>query len=232
MRTNYSTKKVIFVATLAAISVVFGLFEIPLGLPWLKLDVSEIALLVAAVVVGYKGAFTLIIVRGILRQGLQGDLFIPHEMVGELIAVMASLIILGSYYLISKMIKTHKAPLLLESIVDPKPVSKKEFFSVVIGVTTTLTVVLITLNIFVLTPIYLSSFDASTSMFGFSQFHFTAFTMMKDPSMNNIFGVDLSNWNLYIAYIITNYGLLNVSKGLITTMLFLPIKSRLEKVEL
>ena len=232
MRTNYSTKKVIFVATLAAISVVFGLFEIPLGLPWLKLDVSEIAILVAAIVVGYKGAFSLILIRGILRQGLQGDLFIPHEMIGELIAVMASLIILGSYYVITKWIKTYKAPLLLESVVDPKPVSKKEFLSVVVGVTATLTVLLIILNIFILTPIYLSAFDALMGFFGFQQFHFTIFTLVKDPGMKNIFGIDLSSWKLYVTYILTNYGLLNLSKGLLTTMLFLPIKSRLEKVEL
>ncbi|PKK86826.1 MAG: hypothetical protein CVV63_03465, partial [Tenericutes bacterium HGW-Tenericutes-8] len=99
-------------------------------------------------------------------------------------------------------------------------------------VTTTLTIVLVTLNIFVLTPIYLSTYDAVFSFFGFEQFHFTVFSLLEDPGMSNIFGVDLSNWGLYLTYIITNYTLLNVSKGLLTTLLFLPIKSRLEKVEL
>lgn len=232
MRTNYSTKRLIFVATLAAISVVFGLFEIPLGLPWLKLDVSEIAILVAAVVVGYKGAFSLVLVRGIFRQAIQGDLFMPTELVGELIAILASAIILGSYFMISKLIQTHKKPLLLEAVVDPKPLSLKETLFVSIGVTLALTIVLVGLNILVLTPIYLSTYDAVFSFFGFNQFHLTVFTLLEDPGMANIFGVDLSNWGLYLTYIITNYTLLNVSKGLLTTLLFLPIKSRLEKVEL
>lgn len=232
MRTNYSTKRLLFVATLAAISVVFGLFEIPLGLPWLKLDVSEIAILVAAIVIGYKGAFSLVLVRGIFRQTIQGDLFLPTELVGELIAIIASCIILGAYFLISKMIKTHKQPLLLEAVVDPKDVSIKEFLWISIGVTLSLTVALVTLNIFILTPIYLSTYDAVFNIFGFEHFHFSVFTLLSDPGMSSIFGMDLSNWGLYLAYIITNYTILNVTKGILTTMLFLPIKSRLQKVEL
>ena len=232
MKSNYTTKRLIFVATLAAISVVFGLIEIPLGLPWLKLDISELAILITAIVVGYKGAFTLVFVRGILRQFFQGHLFMPEELVGELIAVLASTVILGSYFVISKILKTHKRPLLLEAVVEPKDVSLKELLSVTIGVTASLTIILVVLNIFFLTPIYLSTFDAVYGFFGFTQFHVTVFTLLDDPGMASIFGIDLSNWTLYLTYIISNYTLLNVSKGLITTLLFLPIKSRLQKVEL
>jgi len=232
MRTNYSIKKLIFIASLAAISVVFGLIEIPLGLPWLKLDVSELAILVAAVVIGYKGAFGLVFVRGIFRQAFQGQLFMPTELVGEAIAMIASTVLLLTYYGLSKAIKTYRKPLILEAVVDPQMVSFKEVIVIVAGLTVTLTVVMITLNIFILTPIYLSTYDALFGFFGFSSFHITVFTLLNDPGMANIFGVDLSNWNLYVTYIVANYTLLNVAKGLITSMLFLPIKSTLEKVEL
>lgn len=232
MRTNYSIKKLIFIASLAAISVVFGLIEIPLGLPWLKLDVSELAILVAAVVIGYKGAFGLVLIRGIFRQAFQGQLFMPTELVGEAIAMIASTVLLLTYYGLSKAIKTYRKPLILEAVVDPKMVTLKEVIVIVAGLTVSLTVVMITLNIFILTPIYLSTYDALFQFFGFETFHFTAFTLLNDPGMADVFGADLSNWNLYVTYIVANYTLLNVAKGLITSMLFLPIKSTLEKVEL
>jgi riboflavin transporter len=117
-------------------------------------------------------------------------------------------------------------------VVDPHMVTLKEVIVIVVGLTVSLTVIMITLNIFILTPIYLSAYDALFGFFGFSSFHITAFTLLNDPGMANIFGVDLSNWNLYVTYIVANYTLLNVAKGLITSMLFLPIKSTLEKVEL
>jgi riboflavin transporter FmnP len=232
MRTNYSIKKLIFIASLAAISVVFGLIEIPLGLPWLKLDVSELAILVAAVVIGYKGAFSLVLIRGIFRQAFQGQLFMPTELVGEAIAMIASTVLLLTYYGLSKAIKTYRKPLILEAVVDPKVIKPKEVIVIIAGLTLSLTVIMITLNIFILTPIYLSTYDVVFGFFGFSSFHITVFTLLNDPGMANIFGVDLSNWNLYVTYIIANYTLLNVAKGLITSMLFLPIKSTLEKVEL
>ncbi len=232
MRTNYSTKKLIFIASLAAISVVFGLIEIPLGLPWLKLDVSEVAIMVAAVVVGYKGAFLLVIVRGFFRQALQGQLGMPTELVGEAIAMIASTVLLLTYYGLSKAIKTYRKPLILEAVVEPKALSTKEIVVIVGGLTLSLTVVLIGLNILILTPIYLSTYDAMFGFFNFNQFHLTVFTLLNDPGMANIFGVDLSNWNLYVTYIVANYALLNLAKGLITSMVFLPIKSTLEKVEL
>ena len=232
MRTNYSTKKLIFIASLAAISVVFGLIEIPLGLPWLKLDVSEVAIMVAAVVVGYKGAFLLVFIRGLFRQTLQGQLGMPTELVGEAIAMIASTVLLLTYYGLSKAIKTYRKPLILEAVVEPKALSTKEIVVIVGGLTLSLTVVLIGLNILVLTPIYLSTYDAMFDLFSFSQYHLTVFTLLEDPGMADIFGVDLSNWNLYVTYIVANYALLNLAKGLITSMVFLPIKSTLEKVEL
>lgn len=232
MRTNYRLKKLIFIASLAAISVVFGLIEIPLGLPWLKLDVSELAILVAAVVIGYKGAFGLVIIRGLFRQAFQGQLFIPTELVGEAIAVIASSVLLLTYYGLSKALKTYRKPLIFEAVVDPKAITAKEILVIVGGLTVSLTVIMITLNIFVLTPIYLSTYDALFQFFGFETFHFTAFTLLNDPGMSNVFGADLSSWSLYVTYIVANYTLLNVAKGFITSMLFLPIKSTLEKVEL
>jgi riboflavin transporter FmnP len=232
MRTNYRLKKLIFIASLAAISVVFGVIEITLGLPWLKLDVSELAILVAAVVIGYKGAFGLVIIRGLFRQAFQGQLFMPTELVGEAIAVIASSVILLTYYGLSKALKTYRKPLIFEAVVDPKSITAKEILVIVGGLTVSLTVIMITLNIFVLTPIYLSTYDALFQFFGFEAFHFTAFTLLNDPGMSNVFGADLSSWNLYVTYIVVNYTLLNVAKGFITSMLFLPIKSTLEKVEL
>ena len=238
MRTNYSIKKLIFIASLAAISVVFGIFEIPLGLPWLKLDISELAVLVAAIVLGYKNAILLIFVRGIFRQLFQGQILLPDQLVGEAIAMIASGVILTTYYLTSKLIGTYKKPLLIESVVDPKPISKKELFATTLSITLALTVILITLNILFLTPIYLSAFSftyAGTDQGAYVQltrFHFSIFTLLDDPGMANIFFTDLSSLRLYVTFIIVNYVPLNLSKGLITSMLFLPIKSTLEKVEL
>ncbi|VEU82604.1 ECF transporter S component [Acholeplasma hippikon] len=228
-------KKMIYLVTLTAISIVLGLFEIPLGLPWLKIDLSEIVILLSVIIIGPKETFVVILFRGFFRQFLQGEILILDQVFGELVAVVASSTLVLSYLAIGKLTGRLHKPMLEECIVDNTRMKFKEYLLFIVGMTLALSTVMILLNIFFITPIYISIYmyyypGAAASTL--SQFHFSIFTLIKDPGMSNVFGADLSNMSAYLAYIIGNYALLNVAKGILTSVIFLPAKERIEKMKI
>lgn len=224
-------KKMVYIVTLAAVSVVLSLFEIPLGLPWLKLDLSEIVILTAFIMMGFKETVVVVLIRGFMRQFIQGDILVPTELWGEFIAMMASMILLTSFILFSKIFKREEEPLFTRKACVVKKITTTEFIVTLVGTTVILTFVMIAINILFTTPIYLSLY-AQLGVLNLNGFHFSVFTLLDDPGMTNIFGIDLSNWNNYLTYIIANYALLNVAKGILTSLIFIPLRESLIRLDL
>lgn len=234
-RNHLVLKKMIYLVTLTAISIVLGLFEIPLGLPWLKLDLSEVVILLSVIILGPKETFLVVLLRGFFRQFFQGDIFMIDQLFGELVAVIASSTLVLSYILFGKLTKSYHKPMFEECIVDQKKMKISHYIIYIIGMTSILATVMIVLNILFITPIYISIYlytypgAAASTLSGF---HFSIFTLINDPGMTNVFGMNISTMDAYLAYIIGNYALLNISKGILTTIIFLPAKERIEKIHL
>ncbi len=132
-------KMLVTSSLLAAIGVVLMAFvEVPYPLaPWLKIEFSDIVILIAFSLFGFKGAFTIAIVKtlgDLLFEGPSGPLAI-----GQITALIASM----SYVIISKVIK-------LDIINDNiKKILIKNLI-ILLCVTTVLTVA----NYILITPIY------------------------------------------------------------------------------
>ncbi|MCF7933148.1 MAG: hypothetical protein K9K93_08260 [Acholeplasmataceae bacterium] len=236
MEKNVRLKKSLYIVSLASVASVLGIFEIPMLVPWLKIDLSEVVVLVSAIVVGYKGAFGVIGLRSLVRRLALG--FLPSEIIGELIAVVASLVILGAYYLASKLAKTHRAPLMYEIPIEKPKVTLKETLITTGIITFSLAFVLLMFNFFIATPLYLSVLGRFELPFAdIKTIHFTVFTFLKDPAIMDLliaFDVNLDEPYLssFFLYIMVMYAPLNISKGITTTLVFLLIKPRLQYLEL
>ena len=232
-------KKMLYIVAISSVAIVLSVIEPPLILPWLKLDLSEVVVLIAIAVVGYKGAFTVVFVRALGRRILKMMLPIWGEdliqgIIGESIAIIASIMIIGSYFVISKIIKTHRKPLIEEIDVNTPKVTLKEILSVTIGISFVLSVVLVLFNFFIGTPLYLSYLGF---LFGISdQVHFTVFGFLNDPGLSQILsGLNLdfdASFKGFFIYNVVSYVPFNIGKAVLTSLVFLAIKPRLYKLEL
>lgn len=99
-------RSLVFIGVLAAMGFLISLIAFPYPpAPWLKIDLSEIVVLVAIMCVGYKGSLMVILVRLLLSlviKGPEGPLA-----VGQLAQALGSISIAFSYYLITQVGKKH-----------------------------------------------------------------------------------------------------------------------------
>ncbi|MFV0499306.1 MAG: ECF transporter S component [Bacilli bacterium] len=124
------TKTLTFIALLSALAIVFTMIEITYPFaPWLKFDLSEIAILFATNLLGLIPAIITSCVKAFL-QLFTGD-STPYN-IGEITALIASMTFAISFYI----------------------TRKKSLLSRMIIVATSFTVVMITLNFFLITPIF------------------------------------------------------------------------------
>lgn len=135
------TRKLVLSAGLAALGVILGLLEIPYPLaPWLNLDLSEIVVIMAISILGFKSALFVCVCKffvSILFKGPVGPIAI-----GQITALIASLTICCVYYFLSKYIKF-----------------EKEWISYVINMMVTMLIfafVMFILNYLFVTPTYLT----------------------------------------------------------------------------
>lgn len=135
------TRKLVLSAGLAALGVILGLLEIPYPLaPWLNLDLSEIVVIMAISILGFKSALFVCVCKffvSILFKGPVGPIAI-----GQITALIASLTICCVYYFLSKYIKF-----------------EKEWISYVINMMVTMLIfafVMFVLNYLFVTPTYLT----------------------------------------------------------------------------
>lgn len=98
------TRKLVLAAVLAALGMILGLLEIPYPLaPWLNLDLSEVVVLVAISMLGFKTALFVCVCKffiSILFKGPVGPIAI-----GQITALIASMTICLVYYYLSKYFK-------------------------------------------------------------------------------------------------------------------------------
>ncbi len=101
------TRKLVLSAALAALGMILGLLEIPYPLaPWLNLDLSEIVVIMAISMLGFKSALFVCVCKffvSILFKGPVGPIAI-----GQITALIASLTICCVYYYLSRHLKFKK----------------------------------------------------------------------------------------------------------------------------
>jgi len=213
-------KKMLYVVSLAAVSIVLALIEIPWPFAsFLKLDFSEVAILVALLVLGTKETLVVVLIRTIARRLFRG--FAPDELVGEMLAMFASFSIILAYNLSRKVLKIKQRPLLYEVSVNGNKVNTKELIVTTAMITISLTVILFLINFFVATPLYYTLPPYGISISG--RVHFTVFSFIPDSPLT------------YQSYLWTTLGLyipFNLVKGLLVSLVFMLLKPRMKYLEL
>ena len=220
MNSYLNLKRVVYIVALAAISIVLGLFEIPwfvLSGPFasfLRLDFSEVAILVALVTLGYKDTMIVVILRSLVRLTFKG--FIPEHLIGDMIAVIASMSIIIGFYVASKMTNKHQKPYLIEVPAETQKINKKDYAIFGMCITASLSIAMIILNFFVTTPLLLSYYGLTERL----TFHVFDFVSLTDYSMST-----------FLWAVIISYTPFNIMKGLSVMLIFLVIWPRLKYIE-
>jgi len=97
--TTQDTRKIVYISLLVAMSVVLHTFEqmIPLPSPWVKLGISNIATLLALVLLGFKEAIIVTLLRVLIGSILFGTFLSPTFML-SLMGGVSSAIVMGVFY--------------------------------------------------------------------------------------------------------------------------------------
>jgi riboflavin transporter FmnP len=203
--TSYKSLKPVLAATLAALALIVGYIEIvwPLA-PWLKLDFSEVVILISFVFLGFNYTLAVIVIRSVIRWLISGhSTNIPFPFFGETVAIVASVVMVLFYMLFSKIFSLTKIVKEPEdiSLAEPKSLGKdllKEF-SVGLIITIIMTLVMVGLNFLVVTPSFVSQ----------GEYPFF-FNMVNSGKYDRMFGgPGLSNYTIFI---VTLYGPFNLVK--------------------
>ena len=226
-------KKMLYIVSLAAVSIVFALIEIPNFLAFtgifgafVKFDFSDVAILVALFVLGTKETMIVILIRTIARRLFRS--FDPGDVMGEIIAAVASMAIVLGYTTALRILKIKEKPLLIEVPVNNNRITMKEFIVVSISVALSLSVVTLAFNYLIGTPFYLSYF-AFVGSEGAVPIHFTVFSFINSGS--SFAGIPLTYQNFFwMAF--ASYTPFNLMKGTIIAIVFLLVKPRLKYLEL
>jgi riboflavin transporter len=221
---NYlQLKKILYMVSLASISIVLALIEIPWFLPtgpfagFLKLDFSEVAILVSLCILGTKETIGVILIRTLARRLFRGFEF--ADMIGEMLAMFASFSIVFGYNLAKSILKDKEKPLLYEVSVNHKKIENKEWIIYTGTVALSITIFMFLINFLTATPIYLSLFGVTTS----GAIRFDVFSFVNDSPF--------TFWSFFWANL-ASYSPFNLVKGILVTVLFLSIKPRLKYLEL
>ncbi len=222
-------KKMLYIVSLSAVSIVIGLVEIPNPFsffgPWaafVRLDFSDVVVLVALVVMGPKETVSVILLRSLIRPLILPKMGFAMDYVGEFLAITASLSILFAYMSARKFLKRKEEPLLYVLPVQEEKLTKKDWavylgFGIVF-----LSVGMLAANYFFATPLYLSMFGATQSQ---TSLHFTVFSYVKDSAP------PFTLFSFFIAALIS-YTPFNIMKSILIISIFLALKPRLKYLEL
>ncbi len=163
MATNNKLLKPIFAAIIAALAIIVGYIEIVWpGAPHLKLDFSEVVILVSLIIVGFNYTLAVIVIRSVVRWLISGhSTNIPYPFFGETIAIVASLVMVLIYMLFIKVIKPKKD----SNINEDLPSTKKKEVAKIVGkeiamiviVTVLMAIFMVGINFVLVTPAYLSA---------------------------------------------------------------------------
>ena len=220
MNTYFNLKRVVYIVALAAISIILGLFEIPWFVisgpfaSFLRLDFSEVAILVALVTLGYKDTMIVVILRSLVRLTFKG--FIPENLIGDMIAVIASASIILGFYVSSKFTKRQQKPYIIQVPAQHEIIGTKEYVIFGFFITGFLSIFMIVLNFFITTPLLLSYYGLTERL----TFHVFDFVALTEYSLTSFL------WAVVISY--TPF---NIIKGLSVMLIFLLIWPRLKYIE-
>ena len=161
---NYlKLKKMLYIVAIAAIAIVIGFIQIPWG--FLKLDFSEVIILLAVLILGTKEAMIAAVLRSLIRAMFTGFLD-PITILGEVLAVLASFSVIMAYAIVKRILNKDDKPFLYEVPVNGKSIPIKEWILTVSAITVSLTVILLVFNTLFSTPMYYTYFT-NYSMFGY-----------------------------------------------------------------
>jgi len=226
-------KKMLYIVSLAAVSIVIALIEIPNPFAFtgifggfVKLDFSDVAILVSLFVLGTKETFYVIIIRTIARRLFRG--FDPGDVMGEIIAAVASISIVIGYRVALKILKIKERPLLIEVPVNHNKITLKETMVVSMSLAFFLSSITLAFNYLMGTPFYLSYF-AFVGSEGAVPIHFTVFSFINSGS--SFAGIPLTFSNFFwMAF--ASYTPFNLMKGVLIGIVFLLVKPKLKYLEL
>lgn len=210
-------KKLVLISILTAVAIVIGIFEIPMPFaPWLKLDFSELVILISNSLLGYIPTIIVIILRSLIRFLISpGSTNIPIPFFGELIAITTSLLIISSYKLISIILKYND----IEKINFKTPKTYLILITKILLTTLISSIIITILNILFITPSY---------MLG----ELTFITNNNILNITNSLKID-NNTSSYIIFIIVIYLPFNIIKVsincIIYTILIKPISHIMKK---
>ena len=226
-------KKMLYVVSLAAVSIVLGFIEIPWPIvtgpfaPFVKLDFSEIAILVSLYVMGTKESFMVVLIRTLARRIYKG--FDYADLVGELLAMTASFALITAYHLTKKVLGQKDKPLIYEVSVNGSKIKKNEWIVTLIMNIVVLSVFMVLINFLVGTPLYLSLYGLSQS----GAIHLTVFSYVKDAAQYQLFGYNIQfTLANFFWFVVVSYTPFNMVKAALVTILFLLIKPRMKYLEL
>ncbi|MCD4826462.1 MAG: ECF transporter S component [Acholeplasmataceae bacterium] len=214
-------KKMLYVVSLAAVSIILSLIEIPWFPPFsfLKIDLSEVAILIALLVLGSKETIMVVLIRTIARRLFRG--FDPADLVGEMLAMFASFAIIFAFNMAKSMLKDKSKPLMYEVSVDRNPLTLKDYIIYTLSISIVLTFVLTTINYFFATPLFLTLPPIALSESG--RVHFWAFTFIEDSFYTS---------RSYLTFVLSAYIPFNLVKGSLVTIIFLMLKPKIKYLEL
>lgn len=220
MHTYLNLKRVVYIVALAAISIVLGLFEIPWFVitgpfaSFLRLDFSEVAILVALVTLGYKDTMIVVVLRSLVRLTFKG--FVPENLIGDMIAIVASMSIIAGFYIAAKLTKKFHKPYIVQVPAEDSVITKFDYLIFGIFITSALSISMIVLNFFITTPLLLSYYGFTSRL----TFHVFDFIQLTDYSIST-----------FLWAVIISYTPFNIVKGLSVMLIFLIIWPRLKYIE-
>lgn len=216
MTNTFNTKKLVLASIFTALAVVVGYLEIVWPLSgWLKLDFSEVIILSAFLVLGFKQTAAVIVVRSMIRWLISGQNADLIPFFGEFMAITASFTIIGLFMLANHLIRFKEIPMIIKEDHSKLSMNQKMIrgFVVALG----LTVVMTALNFFIATPIYIS---------GGSHLFFT--TLIND---NNFAWIG-TNVETYFWWTFNLYVPFNFVKGILIMIVFELLRDRIKEMDI
>ena len=220
-------KRMVYIVALASISIVLALFEIPWFIPsgpfsvFLRLDFSDVAILVALVTLGTKDTIFVVLLRSIVRVTFKG--YIPENIIGEMISVIAAFSVMFGYVVAAKLTKRSNKPYLVEVPFEFDPLQLKDYVTYLLSISLSLTLSMIVLNFFITTPLLLSYYGFTNSI------QFEVFGFIND--LSNVVEITYNTVITFLWAVVASYTPFNVVKGLSITLIFLIIWPRLKYIE-
>jgi riboflavin transporter FmnP len=181
---NSKLHRLVGMAVLGAIGYVLMLFEFPVlpAFPFLKLDVSDVAILLALLLYGAKGAVGTALVRSLLHFILTGAGLV--NLVGDSASFLASVgLMIPLAILISKQYSWRRAAIGM------------------IGGTITMTVIMSVLNLVVIMPMYMAvmNFHLGMSTMRYVLIGVVPFNLIKGAVLTIVFLVVAKAMNYWLS---------------------------------